>query len=341
MASGRVGGTRSKLSGLLGDNIYQVVRNEDGTYLQIVMVKGEKTVETITPRSQAQRMVTAMVEALMRDLKPLATISMQSAANKSKSLNAFSSFNLRLVAQDCVAHWYDSTSFVYPDRDNKGQWTMKLGGKFMLSSGTCPFNSFESLFQTETPWRVLANYPYTDHFFYGLRWNIPGSLQTVGDFFKFYRITRLDSICFADFRDWWIYNEESEESDEYTQYDYMILKPNPAVAEDSPLSDENINRMFLVNTNMEAKIYYSRQHDFFVIGIDCDNYNRDEVVYYYGAFTISYLDGKKKISSSFFVVPDGSDKPYWDNHAPTQVFGSWMGEPNNHHYPSPFDNSNS
>ena len=114
MASGRVGGTRSRVTGQIGSEVYRVVRNADGTYTQFVSAKGQQTSTYTTPKLQVQRMITAMVESMMKQLKPVARISMQSGANKSKSLNAFSSFNLHLVAQDCKAHWYGDNTFVYP-----------------------------------------------------------------------------------------------------------------------------------------------------------------------------------------------------------------------------------
>ena len=49
MASGRVGGTRSKVSGQIGGEVYRIVKNDDGTYSQIVSVKGETTVNYTTP----------------------------------------------------------------------------------------------------------------------------------------------------------------------------------------------------------------------------------------------------------------------------------------------------
>lgn len=336
MASGRVGGTKSKVSGKVGNEVYQIVRNDDGTYSQVIMAKGVKTVETITPRGQAQRMVTCMVESLMRDLKPIATISMQSGANKSKSLNAFSSFNLQLVAQDCKANWYNSTNFIYPSRNNQNTSTEKLGGKFMLSSGTLQFNGFDSLWYSESPKSVLASYQSIDYFFYGIKWNITSSIKTVADFLRTKRMTRLDKICFADFRDWFKYNYVLDESEEFTQYDYMILSINPAIKDDVLLTPSVLSQLFIIESNRAVSQYMSKNGQFFVIGMDCDFANDTEQIWYYGAFTISYMEGRKKISSSNFVVPDGNPEPYWLNHAPTFVFGSWMGEPNNRHYPSPF-----
>ena len=142
MASGRVGGSRSKISGLVGSEVYKIVRNPDGSYSQVVQTKGSYTVNTTTPKLQAQRMMVSMVEALMHDLTPVAKISWQSGANKSKSLNAFSSFNLQLVARDCKANWYGGGRFEYPMRRwwISGEWDSV--GPWMLSSGTLNRNLF-------------------------------------------------------------------------------------------------------------------------------------------------------------------------------------------------------
>ena len=45
MASGRVGGARAKVRGQVGDLIYQVVRNDDGSYSQEVYAKAESKQE--------------------------------------------------------------------------------------------------------------------------------------------------------------------------------------------------------------------------------------------------------------------------------------------------------
>ena len=119
MAISRVGGTKGKLSGQVGSTIYQIRKNADGTFTQIAYNKGERTETTFSPKLQAQRMCMGMVESLMKQLKPLIGISFQAGTNKTKSCNAFSAANLRLVQRDCMEHWYANNKFVFP-RQYKG-----------------------------------------------------------------------------------------------------------------------------------------------------------------------------------------------------------------------------
>lgn len=114
MARSKVGGSSGKLKGQVGDVVYQVKKNSDGTYTQYVYSKGERTEETITPTLQAQRMCTAMVQSIMRDLKEVWRLSWQNARTKIASLNEMSSFNLRLVLNDAHMHWYEGNKFIYP-----------------------------------------------------------------------------------------------------------------------------------------------------------------------------------------------------------------------------------
>ena len=55
MASGRVGGTKSKVSGTIGSEVYSLRRNPDGTYSQVVSAKPETTTYTNTEKQAAQR----------------------------------------------------------------------------------------------------------------------------------------------------------------------------------------------------------------------------------------------------------------------------------------------
>ena len=99
------------LSGQVGSTIYQIKKNDNGTYTQFAYSKGERTETTFTPKLQAQRMCVGMVESLMKQLKPLVSISFQAGKNKTASCNSFSAANLRLVRRDCQDHWNSGNVF--------------------------------------------------------------------------------------------------------------------------------------------------------------------------------------------------------------------------------------
>lgn len=338
MASGRVGGTRSRVTGAVGDVVYQVRRNDDGTYTQIVMSKRSETTSTTTPKLQAQRMVTAMVESMMKQLKEVATISFQSGANKSKSLNAFSSYNLQLVARDMQAHWYGSNDFVYPRHNDNYSDDIDLGGLYCLSAGTLQFNLFEDWYVVGSNWRQWPeiNEDYLESVM--IRWNLPDTRCTVDDFFSRYRITPLDTIVFCAFLAKYITPSDPDgEETEIFKHCYAILKPNPDISGETVITRENFGQIFNVKSNFDFT--WTMKIDGSQIGLafSSDNYTNVSIWGYCGAFSISYLEGKKKISTAYYKSISHDEKPWMYNSAPTNVFSTWMGEGNNSHYPSPFE----
>lgn len=336
MASGRVGGTRSKIRGQVGDVIYQVVRNADGTYTQISYGKAENVTNTITPRLQAQRMCTSMVEALMRDLRPVATISMQSAANKSKSLNAFSSYNVQLVARDCQANWYSGNKFYYPRTGNLGTPSEQMGGLYMISSGTWQFNGFDAVVHLVRPERVWPYARFIGKRFAGLMFALKPAGETVELFLRRHYMTPLDGLVFCCFHDWIDSDADPDDPVYCTRHSYVLMQFDTTIDLSAQISPELLKSMFIVDSDWEVFQEVSDDGTAFYIGLLIDNDNDGAYFYTYGGFSISYMEGKKKVSSSFFKSVEGDAANYFSGQAPADVFGTWMGEPRRIPYPSPF-----
>lgn len=333
MASGRVGGTRSKISGQVGEEVYQIRKNTDGTYTQVITAKGETTVNYTTPRLQAQRMCTSMVEAMMRDLKEVGKISMQSAANKSKSLNAFSSYNLQLVARDCKANWYGNNQFVYPELDRYDIKQRDLGGLYMLSSGTLQFNVFQGHATQDYPTGGLVNYPHSTNAPEGLYFSLPYNGCSIGDFLRANRMTRLDTVVFCMFGMFAEYNAETEENELFYKHNFMIAQINPALSDGVALTDDILPHLFVGSSNRGVICKRYAQRPYLFLGFDLEIVNKSEEPYTWGAFSISYADGKKKISSSSYQWFEEFDDAWLNGHAPADVFGTWIGEPQVKPYP--------
>lgn len=336
MASGRVGGTKSKIRGQVGNTIFQVRKNEDGTYTQISMAKGERTETQTSPRLQAQRMCTAMVESLMRDLKEIGRISMQSAANKSKSLNAFSSYNLQLVARDCKANWYGNQNFVYPQYSKYEPYTQDLGGLYMISSGTLQYNVFDYLYDNSFGDRNWDNYNRQLQDLNGVVFQCNLEEDTLEDFLKNHRMTLLDSFVFVAFRQYLEFDVDTEEYIPQYRHSYIIAQINPQFNLDEVITIENVRQLFITKSNYKAVVCSHEDLDKFLVGFALDIQDKDEQCYYWAAFSISFADGKRKISSSSYKPVSNRYKTWLDNSAPADVFGSWMTDHQNKPYPSPF-----
>lgn len=336
MAVSRVGGSKGKLSGQVGNVVYQIRKNPDGTFTQIIYEKGQHVETVTTPKLQAQRMCTAMVESLMRDLKPVGGISFQSGKNKSQSLNAFSSANIRLVQRDCQAHWYSDNKFVFSKHLRTDINIRDLGGPYMISSGTCKFNVFDELFYDEFPFSRWDGGIAIDDQFNGLLFDCLLGVETFGQFLDRHSMTKLDTIVFCGFREWFDWNEDDEESIDHFHHEYIIIKPNLMISNDMLMTRESIPQCFKFDSSLDVNIIFKKDGSAFAIGHICDLGNLDEVFWYHAGFTISQLTGRKMITDSFYQNPSGDQDPWLLDAAPTKVFGSWMGEYWNDHYPSPY-----
>lgn len=336
MASGRVGGTKSLISGQVGTDIYQIRKNPDGSYSQVVSQKPTSVARTNTELQAAQKMCTSMVEALMRDIKEIGKISMQSGKNKSKSLNALSSFNLMYVRQDMKAHWYEQGDFVFPRLNDDYQ----LGGKYLISSGTLNENHFSRLQFYDavalTPQMQIAEIGARFSEFCGLQWLSTPVGITLGEFTTAFRMMRSDKLCFVIYVRSLTYNPRTEEYDEHFRYHWMIAQPNPNLPASFVISPETVQEAFIVKASFEPHINISHSKDVISIGYLIPDDDYDTNIYYNAAFTVSSIFGSKRISQSRLVPVSPAMHPWLLNHYPTKVFGSWVGEPWNQSYPSPF-----
>lgn len=336
MAVSRVGGTKGMLSGQVGSTIYQIRNNGDGTYTQIAYAKGERTETSFSPKLQAQRMCMGMVESLMKQLKPLIGISFQAGTNKTKSCNAFSAANLRLVQRDCMEHWYSGNKFVFP-RQYKGYPDFsELGGLYMISSGSLKQNLYDDLiFDDYAPaqWRDL---PYSDSALWGLKFNVRVGVDTLEQFRQAHKMTILDKICFAGFKTWISFDPDPEDPQTLSKHDYFIASFNRSFPSNVVLTPDVLVDLFQFKTNAAPAVYISRDNDAICVGCCLDFQHADESYFYWAGFSESHLTGKRLISTSFYGndYPDGD--PYLLDRQPSMVFGSWMGEPTVQPYPSPF-----
>lgn len=336
MASGRVGGTKSKVSGTIGSEVYSLRRNPDGTYSQVVSAKPETTTYTNTEKQAAQRMVTAMIEALMRDLTPVARISMQSGVNPSKSLNAFSSFNLNKVREDMIANWYGNQKFVYPVKDSD----VKLGGIYTISAGTLQLMKGEvsNIGYSYDGWGHNGHKWFNKrvNHWVGMQKRCVCSDDTLGTLLRESNMLRTDVFVSVCNREYFIYNPEQEEDEIVYKYDYVIAKLKDTLPDSTTLDELESDDVWEVTTNCDAIFHFCKDELLFTVGSGIPFDNHDDHLLYYANFMISRRDGKRKISSSVFKNVYGGESPWLIGHAPTNVFYSWLGEHMDDHWPSPF-----
>ena len=347
MAVGRIGGTKSRLSGQVGDEIYSAMRNPDGSYTQVVRAKAESVRYSNTAIQAAQRMVTGMVEGLMNRLAPVAKIAIQDAPNDAWAVNKFSSMNLKLVREDMKAHWYDSDQFSYPFKLKNPADYIQSGGYWRISEGTLKKNLFSFEGEDEYYYRWMKRPVDLFALFYGLKWELTDDICTVGDFLRKYGITRRDMMCFVYWESDDIIHDPEEEPDHIEGYHYIIISVDPMILDSAPVTEENLRLLFHVSSDNPCISQVSIPwvggnppadglYRFFAIGRAVSTAVNQEEVGWCCGFSVSYASGKKQVSpSSLHGLFDAADTPY-QFRPPSMCFGSWVDQYWVRPFPSPF-----
>lgn len=312
MASGRVGGTKALISGKVGNEVYQIRQNSDGSYGQVVQAYVEKQPPTKTVRLAVQQMCTAMVEAMMKDLKEVGKISFQSGANKSKSLNAFSSYNLLKLAQDCKANWWDSTQFCYPQKGN----SIKLGGAFIMASGSLNFNSFQQL---GSPDSMHPDFRYVvDRVFSGsfLVFRIPQVNCTIEQFMQANRLVYSSVVVHVNYWD---------DQEAYTgRYDYNIITLNPKIRPSMVATPENLDALFVCKANYDPFKYYNGSTSAFLVGNGITDAVHNREYRCVAGFTIDTRTGRRMVSSSVLQSLDRDGYQWMLTAYPCNSVATWL-----------------
>lgn len=335
MAKGRVGGTKAKIRGQVGSTIYQLKKADDGSYVQHSYAKGERVESEPSARLQAHRMCMAMVESLMNDLQPVASISFETWGGDGQSINAFSSKNVAKVCKDCREHWYEDNQFVYPYYHRSDIATRDLGGAYIISHGSCAENVFDDEIFSDYAARDFQGVHDQSAQFGGILFRCTVGQTTLGDLLKAHRMTRYDIVCFVFFREW-IDFSDPEDPKEYERHEYMIATINGNIPDTQLITPEILPGLFVMQSSVQMDCLAARDNSAIVLGRLTDVADSDEKIYYQASFSISYYTGVKRITKSEYHFPEGGTGSWLLGHAPADVFASWMQSQNRGVFPSPY-----
>lgn len=294
MASGRVGGTKSLKSGKVGDEVLGIVQEPGGSYSQKVSAYVPTKAQTQTVKLAVQQMCTAMIEAMMKQMKPLAKVAFQSAANKSKSLNAFSSYNLMLLAREAKDYWNEVHEFEFAEKGER----IRTGGRYILSSGSLQYDCFDGYFGGAFPDTWVDPLVRVASMEFGVFFLMPPNGWTIGQFMNRLKLTYSTEIWLAQYAT----NQEEDVEGEYT---YIQVTLNHNVRQNDLATEESVKALFQIQSNKWGYSGFCRPTAYrpnwkhaFCIGFWRSEDNINYVPVFGKAFTITYVNGRKMISSA-------------------------------------------
>lgn len=301
MARGRLGGTKSKIRGKVGSDIYQLSRDAEGRLIQSVYAQNLNPKYTNTEAQAKNRCIMGQIDRMWHWLPNIIKDAYRAVPRGSLSFQHFARLNYTLLKDDFENHFAS---------DNDFSWQEKFdmhapAGSWILTDGSLPAVTWDAAF-CSLGWNNGLE----------LSWLNRPSVATYGDFLDCFGISTGDRLVLAIFRQnglqLWGYVET------------WSFWPNPRFDVDSPWVDVDDQKLFL--TNCPYRMYGGRvssSHEFF-FGIDTQDYPDEIKIACFALFIVRQSEHGTLFSSSQFTwaqqnVPDG-----YRRHTPLSVWPTWF-----------------
>lgn len=136
MARSRTGGTKSLLSGKLGDVIYQITRNADGSFRQSMQANPESRVNNNTEEQARARLTMATIERAMFTFAPIMGSGFEGVDAGTNNVSKFSEVNYNFFKSAIENAWVNNIQHnVKLDLPTKG-YKFAKDGEFIISQGS-------------------------------------------------------------------------------------------------------------------------------------------------------------------------------------------------------------
>ena len=301
MARGRLGGTKSKIRGKVGSDIYQLKRDPNGTLVQSVYGQNPNPTYTNTETQAKNRCIMGQIERMWHWLPQIIKDSFASVPRGALSFQRFSKLNYPLLREDFETHF---------EKNNVYSWVPKRemqapAGTWLLTDGTLP----------EVTWDDAV---FSLGWNNGLEisWNKSYPKATYGDFLSNFGVQMGDRLILA------LYRKDYPSLNQYVET--WTFKPHKNYTIDTPWSDVEDKKPFETNcpyTQVSGQLYGSKT---FFWGIDTQDYPRVMKIACMALFIARDTDKGTLFSSSRFVWAQHPGSDGYQRVTPQAVFPSWL-----------------
>lgn len=301
MGRGKLGGTKAKIRGKVGSEIYQVTRNDAGQVVQKVYQAPESREYTNTEPQARARMIMGQIERMFHILPDIIKYAFNTIPDGTLSFQNFSKINYGLLKQDADEHWQGGSMFDWRPKFDvtapAGVWILTKGDLEPFRWGSAHFD------------RMYNNSLQ-------LTWPSPNDDPTIGDLFRLCGMESKDKLKILFY--------VKRISTGKPKIVVINCRLNPQYNLATKLSDTFVDDVFLYSSDFEVFV------DFDVANMEIDlTVSGDNIKYQYVAACAAFIivresrKGNKFSSSSFQWMIDETPNLYPHN-SPSAAFQSWL-----------------
>lgn len=303
MARGRLGGTKAKIRGKVGSEIYQLKRDPDGALIQSVYGQNPNPAYTNTPAQAKNRCIMGQVERMWHWLPQIIKDSFANVPRGALSFQRFSKLNYPLLKADFETHFSENNVYSWvPKREMQAP-----AGIWLLTDGTLPKVTWDD-----------ADFTLGWNNAFDISWNKSFPNATYGDFLSNFGVQMGDRLILT------FYREDYPSLNQYVET--WTFRPREDYSIDTPWLDVDDTKPFETNCPYVQFCGLMWRERSFFWGIDTQNYPRIMKFACMALFIARDTDKGTLFSSSRFVWAQHQGNDGYQRVTPQAVFPSWLNE---------------
>lgn len=181
MGRGRLGGTKAKIRGQVGSNIYQIKRDASGALMQSVYAKPESREYTNTEAQAKARMVMGQIDRMFHALPDIIQEAYINTPSGTLSFQHFAKMNYEQLKNERDNKWDEIGDFDWRDKRD----LTPPAGSWFLTDGEYHTISYDSLFVSKSTMNELS-----------IKWNNIEESFTIKDLLSIMNLNITDQIWF-------------------------------------------------------------------------------------------------------------------------------------------------
>lgn len=303
MARGRLGGTKAKIRGKVGTEIYQLKRDPDGDLVQSVYGQNLNPAYSNTELQAKNRCIMGQIERMWHWLPQIIKDSFASVPRGALSFQRFSKLNYPLLREDFETHYSENNVYSWvPKREMQAP-----AGPWLLTDGTLP----------QVTW---DNAVFSRGWNNGLEisWLKSFDNATYGDFLSNFGIQMGDRLILAIFR------QDYPSLNQYVET--WTFRPRQDYSPATPWSDVKNEKPFDTNCPYIQIASLEWIDHTFSWDIDTQDYPHVMKIACMALFIARDTDKGTLFSSSRFVWAQHPGNDGYQRVTPQAVFPSWLNE---------------
>ena len=301
MGRAKFGGTKAKVRGKIGNEIYQVTRNDDGQVVQKVYQAPASREYTNTEPQAKARMIMGQIERMFHILPDVIKYAFATIPNGTLSFQHFSKLNYDLLKQDQTDNWQYWSQF---DWRAKRDMTAPAG-IWKLTEGSLPEiypNSYASVVEWNNYVRAYFETSATS--------------GTLGDFLDVIGMMRTDELRVYFYQRW---NNSPD-----PVISSISIKINPAIPDDRRISQGGVSDVFIVDGAFSVSLRYFARLALYGLEIGGNDIGRAYVLDCFGFLLLRESNKGLQFSTCRFQWTLGAHNSMYEVNNPSSVYQSWL-----------------